>query len=106
MAFSKIFEAREGEHRFLKLDASQCSADRPYDAILTGELNLSVSTYVVTDAESLEGDAPTSDIFWVYLVDIRPILSCRLLMQQGCARQILSKNFWPSHANKRGEANG
>ena len=70
MEFSKVFAKRDGEHRFLKLEASKCSADRPYDAVLTGELNLSVSTYIVAETQSAKDTTPTSDMYWVYLVDI------------------------------------
>ncbi len=87
MRLSDIFAVRDGEHRFLKLDASKCSADRPYDATLAGDLSLSVSTYIVHDAQSEASkghDKPPSDMFWVYLVDVsaRKSLEDQLIQSQ------------------------
>jgi len=92
MQLSRIFATKAGEHRFLKLEPSKCSADRPYDAVLAGDLNLSVSTYIVTDKPNEAGDikgdiddnAGESDMFWVYLVDIsaRKSLEDQLVQSQ------------------------
>ncbi|MEP1229157.1 MAG: ATP-binding protein [Litorimonas sp.] len=89
MSFGKIFKAKAGEHRFLQLEPSKCSAARPYDAILAGELNLAVSTYIVmddpdsADGVGVDGGLP-SDVFWVYLVDIseRKSLEDQLVQSQ------------------------
>lgn len=86
-----IFAIRDGENRFLALEASQCSADRPYDAILAGGLGLSVATYIVsenqnqnTNDDNASGETEHSDVFWVYLVDIsaRKSLEGQLIQSQ------------------------
>jgi len=87
LTLSKIFAVKDGEHRFLKLEPSKCSADRPYDATLAGDLNLSVSTYIVTDDQAEDGrnaENTDTDLFWVYLVDVstRKSLEDQLIQSQ------------------------
>ena len=62
LPFLEVFTPNEAEHRFLSLTASECDADKPFDATLSGANGLPVSVYIVPDAE-VEGSA------WAYLVD-------------------------------------
>lgn len=80
--FASVFENIPGEHRFLELSPSQCSADRPYDGVLIGGTSLDgagldVSVYIVPQAEA-------KDRFFAYLVDVsaRKSLEAQLVQSQ------------------------
>jgi two-component system cell cycle sensor histidine kinase/response regulator CckA len=82
----EVFAPKEGEHRFLELNATQFDPDKPFDATLGGSNALPVSVYVLSDkskSTSFEGEGGAQKL-WAFLVDVsaRKSLEDQLVQSQ------------------------
>lgn len=84
--FGEMFAVREGEHRFLELNAVQFDADKPFDATLIGENALPVSVYILVDTAPphVDEQGQTTTTIWAFLVDVsaRKSLEDQLVQSQ------------------------